>query len=35
VRYGQPQGHAGRDRRAWAQALQESVAQLRQELGHR
>lgn len=35
LRYGQPQGHAGRDRRAWAQALQDSVAQLRRELDHR
>lgn len=35
LRYGPPQAHAGRDRRAWAQALQDSVAQLRRELGHR
>ncbi|MGC3986778.1 MAG: lysophospholipid acyltransferase family protein [Pseudorhodoferax sp.] len=35
VRYGPPQHHEGRDRRAWAQALEGSVAQLRSELGHR
>ncbi|KQP43981.1 1-acyl-sn-glycerol-3-phosphate acyltransferase [Pseudorhodoferax sp. Leaf274] len=35
VRYGAPQEHGGRDRRAWAQALHDSVARLRQELGHR
>lgn len=35
VRYGMPQDHAGRDRRAWAQALHDEVAQLHQELGQR
>jgi 1-acyl-sn-glycerol-3-phosphate acyltransferase len=34
VRYGVPQYHEGRDRRAWAQALHADVAQLRHELGH-
>ncbi len=35
VRYGEPQAHDGRDRRAWALALQRSVEQLRGEFGHR
>jgi 1-acyl-sn-glycerol-3-phosphate acyltransferase len=35
VRYGMPQDHAGRDRRAWAQALHDEVAQLHRELGQR
>jgi 1-acyl-sn-glycerol-3-phosphate acyltransferase len=35
VRYGAPQEHGGRDRRAWALELQHAVEQLRSELGHR
>ena len=35
VRYGTPQVHGDRDRRAWAQDLQTAVEQLRSELGAR